>query len=308
MQSPVFSVVVPTHNRAHLVGRAIQSVLNQTFTDFELIVVDDASRDNTGGVVAAIADHRLSYVRLDKNLGVAGARNRGVLQARGQFVIFLDDDDESYPDLLAATFHAFESAGETVGFGWSGIRRVQDTPEGELILDERQWPDNVRESQPWIYLLVGTGFGLTIRRSCFDGVGFFDESLSSFEDTDLLIRLENRFDFLVVPGIHIKVHSHAGEQLTDITAKRVLSLEHVVRKNGEILQKKTPSWIRANYSVARSYYRLGQKDKGRLTFLRMLRQKPLQLLVWKQFLHLELFGPQPTEYGATHNKQPLLER
>ena len=94
--TPCFSVVIATYRRAHLLSRAIDSVLNQTFTDFELLVVDDASPDDTELVVRAYGDGRVRYVRCARIRGGAGARNVGVRQARGEFIAFLDDDDEIY--------------------------------------------------------------------------------------------------------------------------------------------------------------------------------------------------------------------
>src|SRR5688500_5293442 len=96
---PFFSVIICTYNRAAVLPRAIQSVLDQTFTDFELVVVDDGSTDATEVVVRAVADHRVRYVRRD-NGGLSAARNSGVANATGRFVIFLDDDDQGLPDWL----------------------------------------------------------------------------------------------------------------------------------------------------------------------------------------------------------------
>jgi glycosyltransferase involved in cell wall biosynthesis len=96
---PTFSVVICTYNRADLVGRAITSVLRQTLEDFELIVVDDGSVDGTGGVVAAIDDPRVHYLYRE-NGGLSAARNTGVASSSGQYVTFLDDDDEVLPRWL----------------------------------------------------------------------------------------------------------------------------------------------------------------------------------------------------------------
>src|SRR5262249_37649013 len=100
--NPRVSVVMPTHDRADTVARAVQSVLVQTFQDLELIVVDDGSTDNTSAVLAALADPRLRVLRLDDNCGVSHARNIGVGAARGELLAFLDSDDEWLPEKLAA--------------------------------------------------------------------------------------------------------------------------------------------------------------------------------------------------------------
>lgn len=88
VQNPTVSVVIPTYNRAHLLGRAIKSVLDQTYQDFELIIVDDASSDNTGQVVATFADPRIHYLRHEKNRGAAAARNTGIEASRATTLPF----------------------------------------------------------------------------------------------------------------------------------------------------------------------------------------------------------------------------
>jgi len=95
-KNPKVSVIIPTYNRAHLIGRAIQSVLNQTYQDFELIVVDDGSTDNTNEVIKEFSqkDKRILYIKHDKNKGGSAARNTGIKAARGEYIAFQDSDDE----------------------------------------------------------------------------------------------------------------------------------------------------------------------------------------------------------------------
>ena len=98
--APLVSVVIPTHNRAHLLGRALWSVQRQTMPDFEIIVVDDGSDDHPASVVAALEDPRIRVVTLTARAGCPAARNRGIEAARGEFIAFLDSDDEWLPTKL----------------------------------------------------------------------------------------------------------------------------------------------------------------------------------------------------------------
>jgi glycosyltransferase involved in cell wall biosynthesis len=109
---PRVSIILPTYRRPGFLHSAISSVLNQTFEDFELIVVDDASGDNTGEIVGSFGDRRIRYVCLESNRGEAGARNAGLmkLDPRAEFVAFLDDDDEWLPDKLRKQVEFMESA------------------------------------------------------------------------------------------------------------------------------------------------------------------------------------------------------
>ena len=96
----MISVIIPTYNRASLLPRALDSVLRQTWEDLEVIVVDDASRDDTPQVMAACTDPRVRYIRLEKNSGACVARNTGVAQARGEWIAFQDSDDLWLPEKL----------------------------------------------------------------------------------------------------------------------------------------------------------------------------------------------------------------
>src|SRR5262245_46961170 len=98
---PKVSVIIPTHNRADFLRDAIFSVLNQTFQDFEIIVVDDASTDNTSEVIGAFNDERIRYLRHDTNKGGSAARNTGILNSQCDYIAFLDDDDQWLPEKLA---------------------------------------------------------------------------------------------------------------------------------------------------------------------------------------------------------------
>ena len=97
---PAFSIITPTYNRGTLLSRAVRSCINQTVADFELLIIDDCSADNTSEVVALFRDPRIVYDKLNRNKGVNAARNRGLDLARGEYIVFLDSDDELLPEAL----------------------------------------------------------------------------------------------------------------------------------------------------------------------------------------------------------------
>lgn len=120
--NPTVSVVIPTYNRAALLGRSIRSVLGQSYKDFELIVIDDGSTDETSHVVADFADPRIRYLPLPHNTGAGAARNAGVRVARGKFLAFQDSDDEWLPSKLAKQISAFESGPARLGMVYQTCR------------------------------------------------------------------------------------------------------------------------------------------------------------------------------------------
>jgi glycosyltransferase involved in cell wall biosynthesis len=179
---PAFSIIIPTFNRATLVLGAIQSVLAQTFADFELIVVDDGSTDNTREIIESNDDPRLRYIR-QENKGVSAARNAGVAISNGKYVTFLDSDDEVLPTWLAHFAQAFNQ--DKTGIVCCGCRIVrQDEPErGEEVLSRDY---GALFSHKKGLFLAGT---FSLRRELFEAVGGYVEGLSFSENTELAIRL-----------------------------------------------------------------------------------------------------------------------
>lgn len=106
-EEPDFSVIIPSFNRAHLLPRAVQSVLNQTHHNFELIIVNDGSVDNTASVVRTFVDRRIIYLQHEHNKGGAAARNTGLNIAKGKYIIIMGDDDELTPDALECAYNKF---------------------------------------------------------------------------------------------------------------------------------------------------------------------------------------------------------
>ena len=119
------SVIIITHNRSNLLGAAITSVLNQTFQDFEIIVVDDASKDDTGNVVQTFDDKRIRYIRHETNKGHAAARNTGLQNAVGEYIGFLDDDDAWLPEKLQRQVALLDGSPAVVGGVYAGFLKRQ---------------------------------------------------------------------------------------------------------------------------------------------------------------------------------------
>lgn len=217
---PFFSVVIPTYNRPHLVSRAIASVQAQSFPEFELIVADDGSSlDYRGAIEPFLADPRIKFIRAPSNRGAGAARNLGISVARGEYVAFLDDDDEFLGSFLEATYATLRADHVARHVSFCGVQWVDDSPaRGKEALPralefQTHYPNE--RSLLETFLSIGTGYGLCISAKCFQEVGLFNEDLRTTEDTELFLRIADR-GFLpsVTPGIHVLIHDHEGERLT----------------------------------------------------------------------------------------------
>ncbi len=183
--APFFSVVIPVYNRANLLGAALRSVLAQTEQDFELIVIDDGSRDAPKAVVDSFGDPRIQFLRQD-NRGGGAARNAGIDRARGRFIAFLDSDDEFLPHHLRAMREMLAGTKNTAGYA----RIVVDREVGRTFLKP---PRAIAPGEDMAsYLLCDRGFTPTstlVVPSDLARTIRFHEKLSEAEDTDFAVRL-----------------------------------------------------------------------------------------------------------------------
>ncbi len=216
---PIVSVVIPTFNRANLLPRAISSVLAQTFSNFELIIVDDGSTDNTAEVVNEFADPRIRYIALGKNCGGSHARNQGIQSARAEFVAFLDSDDEWLPKKLELQLARLQSSDDpyaTVVYclGYEYYESVQRKKLPNLIAHEGDVFNNLLRG----WLPSTTSLFLSKRSSLVD-VGGFDESLPSFQDYDLWLSLAKANNhFLAVTEPLIIRYFHGNQIISNLSA------------------------------------------------------------------------------------------
>ena len=201
------SVIIPAYNHAAFLGQTIESALNQTWQDFEIIVVDDGSRDETPQVAARFGS-AIRYIR-QANHGMAATRNNGIRQASGEVISFLDDDDLWLPNYLSTVMFYFESdpalAAIHTGFQLTSDEKGRDFPQ--------QGTRTVLASDLYDTLIEGGFFppsSVSVRKSCLGSVGLFDERLQGYADWELWLRICRDHKFIGIPDILIKYRLHAG--------------------------------------------------------------------------------------------------
>ncbi len=187
------TVIIPTYNRADKIEKSIRSVLDQTYEDFTLIVVDDCSEDDTGAVVSSISDERIIYHRLAENRGAAGARNEGVKLAQTEYIAFQDSDDMWLPDKLEKQIEYMDGYPDA-GMVYGRMRVISPEKKYEFP-NEAVSGDLEGKLYPWLLRrnTVGTPVML-IRKKCFEETGGFDTSLRCLEDWEFAIRFSKQFE------------------------------------------------------------------------------------------------------------------
>jgi glycosyltransferase involved in cell wall biosynthesis len=256
--TPVVSVVIPTRNRCGLLARTLRCVLGQSLHDLEVVVVDDASDDATGDMLAGIADDRFRCERHGSRHGVAAARNTGLSMARGQWVAFLDDDDLWAPQKLALQLNALRSTEA----GWSCASSVHVDPALRVLLLQRAPPaGDVGDLVLARNAVPGGASGVVARRGLLLEIGGFDTRLASLADWDLWIRLALTARLAPVASPVIAYLVHPGALSMDVSASE-RELEFVAEKYRDQRERRGVSLNRLSFAAY--FAELQQRTGARL--------------------------------------------
>ncbi|MEH1891284.1 MAG: glycosyltransferase [Nostoc sp.] len=278
------SVIIPAYNSENTIKETIESVLNQTFANFELIIINDGSQDSTVDVITQIQDSRIRLFSYP-NAGGNVSRNRGLNLAVGEFVSFLDADDLWTPDKLQSQFKALqEEVTAKVAYSWADYINQN----GKFLLSGKRINvnGNVYEN-----LLVNNflenGSNPLICRKALITLGGFDESLSAAQDWDMWLRLASKFDFICVPSVQILYRISANSLSSNLVRQekaclQVLKIAYKVRPSLRDATRTTlkHSW---NISLANLYKYLTCKALQKP----LNRQKALTaaIFLWKYFIN-----------------------
>lgn len=289
---PLFSIILTTYNRSQFLPRAIHSVLQQTFNDFELIIIDDHSTDNTPQVVAEFNDNRMTYIQQDHNQGVSTARNTGIKQAKGEYLCFLDDDDEYLPEFLQEVYYFLEKTKQPfIGFIRVGIASV--FVPGNLGNEKEAIKTQIWHLSQEKKLLFSTDIhcvGLIYHSICFKRAGVFNPKLSYLEDLDMLLRsLEAGGNYVSIPKVLMKVHIHDQSSLsrTMNLHHRIANIENFISLQDKFLSQHRPFWLHFYHSLAGDYYRIGEKCLARKLALKIIKKCWYYPKIWELLLRFE---------------------
>ncbi len=240
MNGPLVSIIIPTYNRAHYVGDAIESTLAQTYPNKEILVIDDGSTDGTRGLVEKYLP-RVQYHH-QPNKGASAARNLGIRLSRGDFVAFLDSDDRWLPEKISMQVELLE---KHPAVGMVGC--------GEHCIDargERFWTGYARPKLDVESLMIRcTAFGGAsrplIRRECFDKAGLFDETLFFNEDWDMWLRIAKHYEIRNVPQPLMEWRAHDTPRPRRAMEFRFEQTRRVIERHvtREMDRRKAYSWM-----------------------------------------------------------------
>lgn len=275
------SVIIPTYNRADFLKRAIESVLNQTFQDFELIIVDDGSFDKTKEVVDSFNSDKIKYIYQENSGGAAKPKNTGIRMAQGEYIAILDSDDQWLREKLEKQMIFFKKHSEIKVVGCNFLingRKEYRIPKYRDLLKRILIADD-----------MGPGSIMIYKREVFNKLGLFDENLKSGQDKEMRIRLaqEYKFGFVREPLVNYYTGHDNISSLGLSIEEREKDWQYIFNKYKKYYNNKLYS-DKLRYDGTR-YMLLGLSAKARKSFLLSIQKDPLNTKSYF-YLVLSLFG------------------
>lgn len=268
------SVIIPTFNRAQCIKRAILSIFNQKYTDLEIIVVNDGSKDNTSEIISSLQDRRLRLICHETNKGLAAARNTGINNAEGKFITFLDDDDEWLPEKINKQLNIFEEKQEEIGLvftnGYSEAEKrsiINRTNSGIIYnpMVNKFFPLRILITPPSSWMLPA---------KIIKSIGYFDESMHSYwDDGDFFVRLANKHPVYFLNEDLVIWHLQE-KHVNMISPNLIRGKEVFLQKNIEFLKKDKEYLFRFYRALGKDLLNLN-KYRARQYLVKALRLNPL---------------------------------
>lgn len=236
--SPKVSVIIPVYNGEKYIREAIDSVLNQTFEDFEIIVIDDGSTDSTPMILKDYGN-KIRW-KSQKNRGQASALNTGMKMAKGEYIAYLDADDICLPERLEIQVKYLDEHPD-VGLVYADFYQIDEN--NNILRTIKSQPfDDFLLLQQWSFIARST---VMHRRACFDEVGVFDESITGKDDWDMWVRISERFEmgYIDQPLLKYRIHK---ESTSSVRPEKLAYFKYshitILKKTYERREK--PFWLR----------------------------------------------------------------
>lgn len=277
---PEITVVITTYKRpVEVVMRAVDSVLRQTFENFELLIIDDSpneycGREEVAQAIAGLGDKRIRYIQQEKNMGACIARNRGITEARAEYICFLDDDDEHAEDKLQLQYDAIKRM--DVGLVTCRTKIVNDVTGKEKHSRKKTYNGYVYKK-----LICSNFMPLSaplLKKECFEQCGMFNPEMPASQDIEMWLRITKKYPIYVIEKELYIQHIHSGERLTTNPQKKLIGIQKVMEYNMEYLQENVRVYSIFLFRQVKYYIWLKDFKMARRYFGKAFKKYPLNIM------------------------------
>lgn len=225
------SIIIPTFNRIELCRRAISSVLSQDYLKFECFIVNDNPLDKNELelIVINLADKRINLINHTKTKGGNAARNTGIRESVGDVIFFLDDDDW-WVDSKISTHVNFHTSNTKYGLVYSNFIKIWQGHKRAEKIGSPRVVSNVELAMTEGVFCPATTSAVSVKRICFEELGYFDEKIVSYQDWDMWYRISKRYEFGYIDQMLVYFYQHSGLRTSTNISKRVMGLNQIVNK------------------------------------------------------------------------------
>lgn len=297
---PKVSVIIPTHNRPELLTRALRSMYGQTFTDFEVLVVDDGDKVLAKSVLGDyLARPNFKYIETAKNTGGAATRNLGIKHSTGDYLAFLDDDDEWLPEKLEKQVKVLNEAGEEVSLVYSGVAAYDE--QGQLMYQSVAKKGGIITPLPrLLYKCDIWTSALMYRRSYAERGFIFDEEQKKNQEWDLEIRLAQISNFYAIAEALTRLNIGESEQMggKKNLPNIIAGYERFLRKHQSLYEAEPKAYALRLFHVGHLHWDHKNSSPARACWLKAWRYHPLNLIYPKHYL--ASFLPRKVYNWLTH--------
>jgi len=293
LQATLVSIIIPVFNRRDLLVRALWSIFKQSYTNFEVLVVDDNSSEDIQEIISSFYDNRISYIRHEKNQGANAARNTGVAHAKGSYIAFLDSDDEWLSEKLEQQVKKILASDERVGVVYSGYW---------IMLNEKKYLGHIPQKKGDIFFdelqrdHISPTSCVLVKKECFDKVGIFDVQMPARQDYEMWLRIAREFYFDYVQNPLAIIYFDDDPRRISLSGieKQIQAEEMLLQKYKSDIEKQSHRDQKNIYSahyliLGRRCWYNGSAQKAREFFMKALRIKPACLQCWILFF-ISFFG------------------
>ncbi|GAB3313429.1 glycosyltransferase family 2 protein [Haloplanus salinarum] len=285
--NPKISVVIPTYNREDTISRAVDSVLEQTIDDFEIVIVDDGSKDNTQKIIEGYNDDRIRYIEHEENRGQNVARNTGLKATEGMYISYLDSDDVLLPQHLEKSINKLGELSDKFAGIVTGYEDVVDSRklsqpgyDGRITYD-----DLIRD----MYDRIGGLSLLTFRADILDEVGIHDEDVINSTDLDFYLQILEEYDLFGIDEVLCRRFKQTDS--VSMNAELVAKGERtILSKHGDKLTPENRAKRRYNRGIALA--EMGEMKEASVAFRKCIIDYPYDVLYYYHFV-ISLLGERP---------------
>lgn len=273
---PLISVIIPTFNRSKFLSMAVNSVLRQSIQDFEIIIVDDCSQDDTSEIVDSIKNKKIKYIRHTANKGESGSRNTGISHSDSEYIAFLDDDDEWYVNKLERQISVIRDNPGDFGAVYTGFFYrdiVTGNSIGQFAPREHGYIFNELLCSNCV---PGGGSTILLKRECFEEAGLFDPEFKTCADWDMWIRISRNYKFAYVKEPLIYYNQH-GNNVTKNLDAFIQGEERIIEKHKSDMQKSPKAYSVNCFALGAFYLLNGDVSKSRDLFIKSVTLYPFHL-------------------------------